>query len=126
MSSVLCPLLSGSLLPSNPWEVVMVMSPLNHFVGVGDTVLSGCFLFFLGVFLLAFLVDTDPLVFPWWLSGEDFACSAEDVGLIPGMGRSSGEGNGNPLQYSCLKKISWTEQPGELYSPWGRKELDMT
>ena len=28
--------------------------------------------------------------------------NAEDVGLIPGLGRSSGEGNGNPLQYSCL------------------------
>ena len=28
--------------------------------------------------------------------------NAEDVGLIPGSGRSPGEGNGNPLQYSCL------------------------
>ena len=31
------------------------------------------------------------------------ACSAGDPGLIPGSGRSSGEGNGNPLQYSCLE-----------------------
>ena len=30
------------------------------------------------------------------------ACNAGDVGLIPGSGRSLGEGNGNPLQYSCL------------------------
>ena len=30
------------------------------------------------------------------------ACNAGDLGLIPGLGRSSGEGNGNPLQYSCL------------------------
>ena len=29
--------------------------------------------------------------------------SAGDVGLIPGLGRSPGEGNGNPLQYSCLE-----------------------
>ena len=29
------------------------------------------------------------------------ACQAEDVGSIPGSGRSPGEGNGNPLQYSC-------------------------
>ena len=29
-------------------------------------------------------------------------CKAGDVGLIPGLGRSPGEGNGNPLQYSCL------------------------
>ena len=30
--------------------------------------------------------------------------NAEDAGLIPGSGRSPGEGNGNPLQYSCLEK----------------------
>ena len=43
---------------------------------------------------------------PWWLSGEEFACNAEDTrssGLIPGSGRSPGGGNGNPLQYSCLE-----------------------
>ena len=32
-----------------------------------------------------------------------FASNAGDVGLIPGLGRSPGEGNGNPLQYSCLE-----------------------
>ena len=31
------------------------------------------------------------------------ACNVGDLGLIPGWGRSSGEGNGNPLQYSCLE-----------------------
>ena len=31
------------------------------------------------------------------------ACNGGDLGLIPGLGRSSGEGNGNPLQYSCLE-----------------------
>ena len=31
------------------------------------------------------------------------ACNAGDLGLIPGSGRSPGEGNGNPLQYSCLE-----------------------
>ena len=31
------------------------------------------------------------------------AYNAEDLGLIPGLGRSPGEGNGNPLQYSCLE-----------------------
>ena len=35
-------------------------------------------------------------------SGKESACSAEDLGLIPGLGRSTGEGNGNPLQYFCL------------------------
>ena len=40
---------------------------------------------------------------PWWLSGNVFACSAGDPSLIPGSGRSPGEGNGNLLQYSCLE-----------------------
>ena len=35
--------------------------------------------------------------------GKETACSAGDLSLIPGLGRSSGEGNGNPLQYSCLE-----------------------
>ena len=34
---------------------------------------------------------------------QEIACNAEDVDLIPGLGRSSGKGNGNPLQYSCLE-----------------------
>ena len=47
--------------------------------------------------------------------GKVSACKAGDLGLIPGLGRSPGEGNGNPLQYSCLK-IPWTEKPGRLQS----------
>ena len=39
-----------------------------------------------------------------------------DLGLIPGLGRSPGGGNSNPLQYSCLKKIPWTEEAGGLQS----------
>ena len=35
--------------------------------------------------------------------GKAFACNEGDLGLIPGLGRSPGEGNGNPLQYSCLE-----------------------
>jgi len=35
----------------------------------------------------------------------------KDTGLIPGSGRSPGEGTGNPLQYSCLEN-PWTEKPG--------------
>ena len=40
---------------------------------------------------------------PWQLSGKESACNAGDTGSIPGSGRSPGEGNGNPLQYSCLE-----------------------
>ena len=35
--------------------------------------------------------------------GKQSACDVEDLGLIPGLGRSPGEGNGNPLQYSFLE-----------------------
>ena len=35
--------------------------------------------------------------------GEESVYNAGDLGLIPGSGRSPGEGNGNPLQYSCLE-----------------------
>ena len=41
--------------------------------------------------------------FPHSSFGKESACNAGDLGLIPGWGRSSGEGNGNPHQYSCLE-----------------------
>ena len=41
--------------------------------------------------------------FSRWLSGKESTCNAEDTGLIPGSGRSSEEGNANPLQYSFLE-----------------------
>ena len=44
-----------------------------------------------------------PKDFPGSSDGKASAYSAGDLGLIPGSGRSSGEGNGNPLQYSCLE-----------------------
>ena len=37
-----------------------------------------------------------------WHSGKESAWNAGDLGLIPGLGRYSGEGNGNSLQYSCM------------------------
>ena len=41
--------------------------------------------------------------FPGGLQGKASACNAGDLGSIPGSGRSPGEGNVNPLQYSCLE-----------------------
>ena len=41
--------------------------------------------------------------FPGGSEGKTSACNAGDLGSIPGSGRSPGEGNGNPLQYSCLE-----------------------
>ena len=63
---------------------------------------------------------------PQWLSGEESACNTGnpgDMGLIPGLGRSPGEGHGNPPQYSCLEN---GEKSLAGYSPPGYKELDMT
>ena len=53
--------------------------------------LSGCCIVLL---LLGFPGDSD---------GKEYACQAGDLGSVPGLGRSPGEGNGNPLQYSCLE-----------------------
>ena len=53
--------------------------------------------------------------------GKDSACSAGDLGLIPGSGRAPGEGSGNPLQYSCLEnRMDKRSLVG--CSPRGRKE----
>ena len=41
--------------------------------------------------------------FPRGSAGTESACNVGDLGLIPGLGRSPGEGNGNPLQYTCLE-----------------------
>ena len=60
--------------------------------------------------------------------GKESACNAGDkgeVGSIPGSGRSPGRGHGNPLQYSCLKKIPWTEESGRLQpTPGGSKSKE--
>ena len=58
-----------------------------------------------------FVILTNPLVM------QETACSAGDVGLIPGLGISPGGGHGNPLQDSGL------ENPHGQRSPWGRKRV---
>ena len=60
------------------------------------------------------------LGFPGGSAGKESACNVGDLGSIPGLGRSPGEGNGYPLQYSGLKKFRG------LYGPWGRRELETT
>ena len=47
--------------------------------------------------------DAKRMGFPGSSAGKEFACNAGDQGLILGSGKSPGEGNGNPLQYSCLE-----------------------
>ena len=66
------------------------------------------------------LFCTSPLKmdFPGSSDGKESTHTAGDPGLIPKLGRFLGEGNGNPLQYSCLEN--------SMDRPWGRKELDTT
>ena len=49
-------------------------------------------------------------------SGEESPTNTGDVGLIPGSGKSSGVGDGNPFQYSCLENSTDTEESGGLQS----------
>ena len=53
--------------------------------------------------------------FPGGSDGKASVYNVGDLGSSPGLGRSPGEGNGNPLQYYCLE-IPWTEEPGRLQS----------
>ena len=56
--------------------------------------------------------------------GKECACNAGDLGLIGELGRSPGEGNGNPLQCSCLENPS---DGGALWAAvWDHTELDTT
>ena len=61
--------------------------------------------------------------FPGGSAGEAPACNVGDLGSIPGLGRSPGGGNGNPLKYSCLKNFHGLRSLVG-YSLWGRKESD--
>ena len=63
--------------------------------------------------------------FPGGLEVKAPASNTRDLGSIPGSGKSPGEGNGNPFQYSCLENsVDREAWPG--YDPWVHKELDMT
>ena len=59
------------------------------------------------------------LGFPCGSGGKESTCNAGDLGLISGLGRSPGEGNSFPLQYSALENSM-------DYHPWVHKESDMT
>ena len=59
------------------------------------------------------------MVFPGGLDGKESACNAGNLGSIARLGRSTGEG-GLPTP------VFWPGEFRGLYSPWGRKESDMT
>ena len=62
------------------------------------------------------------LGFPGSSDSKESACNEGDLGSIPGLGRSPGEGNSYLLQYSSLENSKFHG----LYSLWGHKESDMT
>ena len=77
------------------------------------------------IFLIAKFIFVGPytkelLGFPGDSVGKESTCKAGDLGSIPGLGRSPGEGN-------CLPTpVFWPGDFHGLYSPWGRKESDTT
>ena len=62
--------------------------------------------------------------FPGGSDGKESACNAGDPGLIPWLGRSPGEGNDNPLQYSCLENSmdrgAWLVTIHKVAKSWTR------
>ena len=69
------------------------------------------------------VLSLSPKTLPGGSEGKESTCSAVDPGSIPGSGRSTGEGNGYPFQYSCLENPNspWTEKPGWLQSMWSQR-----
>ena len=64
----------------------------NHPCGLHSCIMASSLFVFIYLYL----------DFPQGSVGKESACNAGDLGLIPRLGRTSGEGNGNPLQYSCV------------------------
>ena len=75
-------------------------------------------------FLIIFKETKIKKGFPGSLSGKESACNVGDLGLIPGLGRSSGGGKGYPLQCSCLENPM--DRGAWQASPWSRRESDTT
>ena len=72
------------------------------------------------------------MTFPGGSNNKESICSAGDLDLIPGLGRSPGGGQGtpgggqgNPFQYSCLENPH-AQRSLVGYSPWGLRESDTT
>ena len=63
--------------------------------------------------------------FPGGSDDKEFACNVGDLSSIPGLGRSPGGENGNPLQYSCLEDFEGQRSLAG-YRSQGHKESNMT
>ena len=78
------------------------------------------------VYIYRYIYTHTYMGFPDGSAGKEFSCNVGDLGSIPGLDRSPGEGNGSRLQYSFLENsMDWLVIM-ESQSPWVHKELDMT
>ena len=88
-----------------------------------------CILFNSFVFILENLENmgkyTEYMGFPHSSVGKESACNAGDPNLIPGSGRSPGEGNSSTHSSVLAQRIPWTEEPGRFQS-MGSQESDTT
>ena len=81
------------------WEMVE-LKDCQQWETVGTLQLRSCWTL---MAQFQFLAGFNSICFPDGLDSKESACSAEDQGSIPESERSPGEGNGSPLQYSCLE-----------------------
>ena len=72
------------------------------------------------------MVSSGYMSFPGGSDGKESTSNEGDLDSIPGLGRSLGEGNGYPLQYSGLENSMDRGAWQASSSPWGHKESDMT
>ena len=92
-----------------------------------------CFLFLKSIVDLQYCVSFTCKVihiyifmgFPGVSDSKKSACDTGDLGSVPGLGRSPGEGNSDPLQYSCLKN-SKDREAWQTKGPWDHRESDTT
>ena len=76
-------------------------------------------------YIFAFLDPREGVdFFPGGSDGRESTCDAGDLGSIPKLGRSPGEGNVNPLQYSCLENpkggVAWRATVHRVAKSWTR------
>ena len=98
-----------SLTPTHPCQILFFLSlnsSITHSVTQVTSVGLLCSFLFLTIYKLSY--TNYSMGFPWSSAGKESACNAGDLGLIPGLGRSPGEGKGYPLQYSAYQYLELT------------------